>query len=209
MRRRALVHLTAATGCLALAVVLTTARGPRSLAVAEEWSTAATVEWPHYTADGRLKLPEHYREWVFLSSGLNMRYTEHGDTQGRSIFDNVFAEPGAYREFMRTGLWPDGTVLLLEVRGGAEKGSINQRGRFQTDELVGIEAHVKDKKRFQGGWAFFPLTGPKAGQMVPMSEDCYSCHQQHTAVDTTFVQFYPTLMEVAKQKGTLSPGYKP
>jgi len=26
-------------------------------------------------------------------------------------------------------------------------------------------------------------------------------------VDTTFVQFYPTLIGVAKQKGTLSAGY--
>jgi hypothetical protein len=26
-------------------------------------------------------------------------------------------------------------------------------------------------------------------------------------VDTTFVQFYPTLLDIARQKGTLSPGY--
>jgi hypothetical protein len=26
-------------------------------------------------------------------------------------------------------------------------------------------------------------------------------------VDTTFVQFYPTLLPVAQKKGTLSPGY--
>jgi hypothetical protein len=26
-------------------------------------------------------------------------------------------------------------------------------------------------------------------------------------VDTTFVQFYPTLLPVAKEKGTLSAGY--
>jgi hypothetical protein len=189
--------------------VLTTARGPGSVAVAAEWSTAATVEGPRYTADGRLKLPEKYREWVFLSSGLDMSYTERNDKRGHSMFDNVFAEPGAYREFMRTGLWPDGTVLLLETRVGAEKGSINHHGRFQTGELMGIEAHVKDTKRFQGGWAFFPFQGTVSGRMVPMSEGCYSCHQQHAAVDTTFVQFYPTLLEVAKQKGTLSPGYKP
>ena len=29
---------------------------------------------------------------------------------------------------------------------------------------------------------------------------CYSCHEQHGAVDTTFVQFYPTLIDAAKQK---------
>ncbi|HYU45886.1 MAG TPA: cytochrome P460, partial [Terriglobales bacterium] len=33
------------------------------------------------------------------------------------------------------------------------------------------------------------------------------CHEQHGAVDTTFVQFYPTLLEIAKKKGTLAQGY--
>ena len=38
--------------------------------------------------------------------------------------------------------------------------------------------------------------------------DCYSCHEQHGAVDTTFVQFYPTLIKLAEQKGTLRAAYK-
>jgi hypothetical protein len=45
--------------------------------------------------------------------------------------------------------------------------------------------------------------------MIPVSAECYSCHKQHAAVDTTFVQFYPTLLGIATLKGTLSPGYKP
>jgi len=32
-------------------------------------------------------------------------------------------------------------------------------------------------------------------------------HQAHVAVDTTFVQFYPTLLPLAKAKGTLSAAY--
>jgi hypothetical protein len=32
-------------------------------------------------------------------------------------------------------------------------------------------------------------------------------HEAHAAVDTTFVQFHPTLLPVAKAKGTLSPAY--
>jgi hypothetical protein len=36
---------------------------------------------------------------------------------------------------------------------------------------------------------------------------CYECHESHAAVDTTFVQFYPTLMALAKTKGTLSAAY--
>jgi hypothetical protein len=129
---------------------------------------------------------------------------------GHSMFDNVFAEPSAYREFMRTGMWPDGTQLVLEVRGASEKGSINQHGKFQTDEIMGTEVHVKEKRfQGQGGWAFFNFRDTGPGRMIPTTEDCYSCHQQHAAVDTTFVQFYPTLLKMATLKGTLSPGYKP
>ena len=40
-------------------------------------------------------------------------------------------------------------------------------------------------------------------------ESCYSCHKEHTAVDNTFVQLYPTLFEVAQRRGTVKPTYDP
>jgi Cytochrome P460 len=206
MKTRLLAQVS--TCWLVLAAVVTDAKAPGVEAEAKEWSTAPD-EGPAYMADGRLKFPEKYREWIFLSSGLDMSYVDRNGMADHSMFDNVFAEPGAYREFMRTGLWPDGTELVLEGRVAREKSSINQRGKFQTGEVMGVEVHVKDTKRFQGGWAFFAFRGPEAAKMIPMSADCYSCHQQHAAVDTTFVQFYPTLLEVATLKGTLSPGDKP
>jgi hypothetical protein len=160
---------------------------------------------PVYTAEGRLQLPESYREWVFLSAGIDMSYRDDG-MQGHSMFDNVFAEPAAYREFVRSGTWPDKTTLVLEIRGAAQKGSINQHGKFQTAQVMGLELHVKDTKRFPGGWAFFAFSGAGAAQQIPTSADCYACHQQHAAVDTTFVQFYPTLLKIATEKGTVKSG---
>lgn len=158
----------------------------------------------NYTADGRLEFPAHYREWVYLSSGLDMRYTEEGGNPKHSMFDNVFVDPRAYREFLRTGTWVDGTVLVLESRGAAEQGSINRHGRFQTRDLMGIEAHVKDTHRFPAGWAFVAFRGRGPTAAIPQSADCYTCHREHGAVDTTFVQFYPTLLETAARKGTLA-----
>jgi hypothetical protein len=159
---------------------------------------------PAYTSDGRLVLPSAYREWVFLSSGLDMSYRER--MVGHSMFDNVFAEPRAYRAFLDTGTWPDHTVLVMEVRGAADKGSINASGHFQTSELMGIEAHVKDTKRFPGGWAFFAFAGNEPASALPTAAECYSCHQQNGAVDTTFVQFYPTLLPIAQRRGTVKAG---
>ena len=179
------------------------------VAAAAEWSTAPDVAGPGYLQDGRLKFPFDYREWVFLSSGLDMSYSERAASAGHSMFDNVFAAPAAYKEFVRTGTWPDGTVLVLENRGAQQKGSINQRGNFQSGDVMGVEIHIKDTQRFQGGWGFFAFRGTTPARMIAMSAECYSCHQQHAAVDTTFVQFYPTLLGIATLKGTLSPGYKP
>ena len=198
------------SGIFALALVVVA-----SESTATEWSTddaqrtatVSTESGPVYEPDGRLKLPGRYREWIFLSSGIDMSYG--ATVSGHSMFDNVFVEPTAYREFVRTGRWPDGTSLVLEVRGAAEKGSINQHGKFQSGELMGLEVHVKDTKRFQGDWAFFSFSqGPGAAKMIPTTAECYSCHQQHAAVDTTFVQFYPTLLGIATVKGTLSPVYR-
>jgi len=34
----------------------------------------ASANMPEYTADGQLKFPANYREWVYLSSGIDMSY---------------------------------------------------------------------------------------------------------------------------------------
>jgi hypothetical protein len=163
---------------------------------------------PQYTADGRLKFPENYREWVYLSSGIDMSYGP-GSGMGHSMFDNVFVNPESYKAFLSTGTWPDKTMLVLEARVAADKNAINKAGHYQTPEIMGLEVHVKDESRFgeTGKWAFFGFDKGEPAQMFPKEMDCYSCHQQHAAVDTTFVQFYPTLIELAKKKGTLSPSY--
>ena len=162
----------------------------------------APSDGPEYTRDGMMARPKDYREWVFLSSGLGMTYGPLA-SPGDPRFDNVFVNRSAYRGFLDTGRWPDKTVMVLEVRSSQSKGSINRGGHFQ-DEIVGVEVHVKDEKRFPGKWAFFGFSeGAQASEAIPATAGCYSCHTQNGAVDTTFVQFYPTLIGVAKAKGTM------
>ena len=156
---------------------------------------------PSYTDDGRLRPPADYREWVYLSSGFDMSYSPPAAAKaGHSMFDNVFVNPEAYRYFERAGTWPDGTTLVLELRGAGHNGSINTAGSFQSEDVMGVEVHVKDAAR--GGWAFYEFDGQAPARMLPKQASCYSCHRDHGAVDTTFVQFYPTLAPLAKQKHT-------
>jgi hypothetical protein len=166
----------------------------------------APVNVPEYTSDGQMRLPEHYREWIYLSTGFDMSYSPAGMQMDHHMFDNVFVNPEAYKVFVETGTWPDKTMFVLEGRLAEGKGSINQKGNFQSTEIMGLEVHVKDS-RFAGNWAFFGFSEGKTSKMVPTTAACYSCHNDHAAVDTTFVQFYPTLMPIAKIKGTLSAGY--
>jgi hypothetical protein len=162
---------------------------------------------PRYSGTA-LVVPTDYREWVFLSAGLGMTYAPATASSSSPTFGNVFVNPTAYRSFMQTGKWPDRSIFVLEFRNSGSQASINVAGRFQTG-LAGLEAEVKDA-RFPDGWAFF--TFGSAASAEPMSASasapCVECHTKHTAVERTFVQFYPTLLEVARQKGTLKPGFK-
>jgi hypothetical protein len=168
---------------------------------------ASGVDAPAYTSDNGMKLPADYREWVYLSTGFDMSYRPNSQPD-HHMFDSVFVNPSAYREFLKAGTWPDKTVLVLEVRGARDKGSINQSGHYQGTDIMGLEVHVKDEARFPGSWAFFVFEGKSLGTLLPTTAECYSCHAAHAAVDTTFVQFYPTLLPVATAKGTLSPAYQ-
>ena len=192
------LKILAMSAGVALAVSLTGA----ALSQAQPPKPAAV-----YTADGKLEYPKDYRTWVFLSSGVDMSYSEAAMAMAGNnhAFYNVFVDRAAYEAFQKTGHWPEGTVFVLEVRRGETNGSINKRGQFQT-AVLGREVHVKDK-RFKSGWAFFGFRGEAPGEAQPQDSQCNQCHEQHAAVDTTFVQFYPTLLPIAKEKKTFSDAY--
>src|SRR5258708_14504161 len=70
---------------------------------------------PQYTADGQLKFPADYREWVYLSTGIDMNYRPNAG-MNHSMFDNVFVNPESYKYFVANCTWPDKTMLVLEMR---------------------------------------------------------------------------------------------
>jgi len=76
----------------------------------------SSTQPPTYTEDGRLLFPADYREWVYLTSGVDMSYSPNAMGMDHSMFDNVFVNPDAYKAFIQTGTWPDKTMLVLEVR---------------------------------------------------------------------------------------------
>src|SRR5271154_1342487 len=104
--------------------------------IAQENQTASSSEVPTYTAEGKLIFPAQYREWIYLTSGVDMSYSPNGMKMDHSMFDNVFVNPASYKAFLQTGTWPDKTMLVLEVRVAGSNASINKSGHFQTSEIM-------------------------------------------------------------------------
>lgn len=191
----------------AAAAVLVAGWVGATLTVVAQQPTKPAGSVVQYTSNGELIKPADFREWVFLSAGLGMTYDEGGANANPSpSFTNVYVNPASYRAFMTSGTWPDQTMFILEIRGSASEGSINLGGRYQT-AVRAIEAEVKDSTK-PGGWTFYNF-GAKLEQVaaLPKTARCYECHSTKAAVEHTFVQFYPTLLDVAKLKGTLNPAY--
>ena len=181
--KRALLAITTIVACL----VVLEAAGPES-----------GSGKPQYTSDNHLLRPDNYRDWTYLSSGLGMNYSPV--SSGHIMFTNVFVPQWAYAEFLKSGKWPDKTMFVVEERGSETKGSINKEGHFQGD-LMRMGVEVKDAK-FPDKWAYFNFDeDSKSAQANPKSA-CWQCHEDHAAVEHSFVQFYPTLKPLAKKFGT-------
>ena len=165
---------------------------------------------PEFTPDGKLVRPEGYRKWTFLSSGYGMSYSQgSASDQDHLMFTNVFVPSADYDYFLDHGTWPEKTMFVLEIYGSQSKGSINQHGHFQT-ELMGLDVEVKDASRFPDKWAYFGFDAnvKSSTATAPGKNDCWKCHDQNAAVEHSFVQFYPSLLSVAKEKKTIKDGVK-
>ncbi len=160
---------------------------------------APPTELPQYTIGGELLRPQDYREWVFISSGF--RLSNNASPAEGATFTNVFVSPSAYKQFLITGNWPDQTVLVEEKRASSNKGSLNKTSQFQS-ELVGISVKVKDAARFPDKWAYFSFDSSAKTAHANPKAACWQCHHDQGAVNSTYVQFYPTLKPVAQKFGT-------
>ena len=194
------------TGALLFGTVLHAQQPADRTAASRPQVDEATAAGPRYTAGGELIRPSDFREWMFVTSGLGMTYNQPTGAARTPNFTNVYVNPSSYRAFMKTGQWPDKTMFILEIRASTSEGSINKGGHFQSN-LVVVEASVKDEARFPGKWAYFDFGRDMKPQVaaLPRTERCYACHTDNGAVDNTFVQFYPTLLEVATKMGTVKP----
>ncbi len=162
-----------------------------------------------FDSAGKLRLAgiAGFRKWVFLGAPL----TPNGLNNGKASFPefhNVYIEARNVDAYVRTGSFPEGTIIVKELArvlnptfpdGSRQEPS--GRGYF-SGAVNGIDAMVKDSKRFAktNGWGFFnlghhPLPYEQTAAEAPVAE-CAGCHIANVAkTDMTWVQFYPLLRD--------------
>lgn len=145
----------------------------------------------------RLLRPEGYRQWIFVGSSLGLSYAEDPNTPnaGATLYHNVYIEPRAYREFVQAGRFPEGTMMVMELTRAESKNEPGLQGSYQK-EFAGLEASVKDSRRFKEGWGYFLFGAGSSlrNDAAPQpASACWQCHHEHAATDHVFTQFYPVL----------------
>jgi Cytochrome P460 len=165
-----------------------------TLAAAAPAEQRARVE---FTADGKLKQPEGYRQWVYVGTPLTPNDLNGGEAPFPD-FHAVYIDPESYSEYEKTGKFRDGTVMVKELVGVGAKEAASGKGYFMGD-FIGLEASIKDSKRFRdepGHWGYFSF-----GHKYPLKKEaapnstaaCNACHQGNAKTDYVFTQYYPVL----------------
>jgi hypothetical protein len=184
-------------GVIASIVILIAMAGLSYLAAA----APVHVTKVEFTADGKLKLPEGYREWVYVGASV----TPNDLNGGAALFPefhSVYIDPESFADYQKTGVYRDGTVMVKELAavGGKEESSV--KGYFM-GTFNSLEVSIKDSTRFKdepGSWAYFsfeykPSVQKEAVRHAAVS--CNKCHQKNAAKDFVFSQDYPVLRAAA------------
>jgi hypothetical protein len=164
----------------------------------------AQSQVPRYVNGNELARPRGYRRWIFVGASLGLTYAPtvaSGAASARvparheQMFHHTYLAPGAYDEYLRTGEFPDKTILVLELYAAGEKTAPATGGLFEAERHA-VEVAVKDRERFPDrGWAYFSFGEGPAETAFPSSARCVACHREHAAHDNVFTQFYPVLRD--------------
>ena len=126
--------------------------------------------------------PDGYQRWIRVSPGPS-----EAASNGLPAGDRVYINPSSYREYAKTGRFPDGTVLVWEPTVPQP----NVAGATPHATSATLLVSVKDTAKFEDGWAFFDFSStagsaPRKARALPESSGCLTCHRQSAMNDPVF-----------------------
>lgn len=161
---------------------------------------------PYVDGKGNINLPTDFRStWAHLGTWVVTSTAAAGsglDQTGPGTgIHSVYTQSASFKAFKKDGKWPDGTMLVMEVRAiswdDLPTGHVIVEG-----EAIKWLVMVKDARgRFPGnpnwgdgwGWALFKPAALKNNASTSYKNDCLGCHEPAKDSDLVFIQGYPGL----------------
>jgi hypothetical protein len=140
-----------------------------------------------------LSRPEGYQQWILVTAATaaDEPGAPAGAPKGAPYTPNtsawrsggrVYINPSSYHEYVETGAFPDGTMLVWEAP--APERRLVREGPHATSATLLVS--LRDSSKFQNGWGFFDFSGsaqgrPAKARALPASRGCLTCHRQGPA----------------------------
>lgn len=161
---------------------------------------------PYVDGKGNIMLPADFRStwshlgtWVVtsrLAAGLGLSNT--APTPG---LHEVYTQTESFKSYKKDGKWPEGTVLVMEIRT-IQWDDVSTGHVIYAGDISRWFVMIKDTKgRFPGnpnwgegwGWGLFNASDPKKNISTDFKTDCIDCHEPVKKTDWIHIQGYPSL----------------
>ena len=188
---------------LATAVVVGVGLVAALLPVSSGAAKAATFS-PYVDETGQISLPAGYRsQWAHLGT-WSVR-----EKMGGLSYHEVYTQPSSVEAYQQTGVFPDGMVLVKELRKTTAAPMTTGHATWGA-EITGWFVMIKDATgRFKDhplwgdgwGWALFQVTPEDPQKLVTQDykTECIPCHIPARQTDWVYIQGY------AELRGTSNP----
>jgi hypothetical protein len=178
------------------ALLLLAAGGLPGLASGEE----AKGPLPFVDPDGTIRFPGSVRdEWVHLGSwgSADLNSSDPGQ-------HDVYTQPESLEAYRKSGKFPDGAVLVKEVRKIESANMTTGPVTWAGDEVLWFVMIKDTEGRFpenanwgEGwGWALFNAGATDKSASTNFRASCLGCHIPARETDWIYVQGYPRLRAV-------------
>lgn len=142
--------------------------------------------------------PEAVRaRWGYLGT-----FAVQGE-EGVEEFHVVYTQPGTIEAYQETGEFPDGAVLVKEVRK-ASRDFLTTGDVAWSDSESSWFVMIKDRMdRFldnpiwaeEWGWALFLADDRATNTATDFRDDCMACHEPAQQTEWVYKQGYPVLRD--------------